>query len=170
MPATVDRHRLAQLMASEQERFVATHPRSAELHVRASRSMAGGVPMSWMAKWAGPYPVYVASASGSRFVDVDGLEYLDLCLGDTGAMTRHSPTPTVTAVQEQVARGITAMLPTENGIVVAEELHRRFGLPLWQFTLSATDANRGSLNCTASLSPAAGMPDNDASRRPGRSG
>lgn len=145
MPTPIDRDRLARLMQREEEQFRQTHPRSAALNERARGSLAAGVPMSWMAKWAGPFPVYVESASGSRFVDVDGIEYVDLCLGDTGSMTGHSPAATVKAVQDQVARGITAMLPTENGIVVAEEMTRRFGLPLWQFTLSATDANRHAI-------------------------
>jgi glutamate-1-semialdehyde aminotransferase len=104
--------------------------------------MPGGVPMSWMSKWAGPFPLTVTEARGSRFTCADGIEHVDLCLGDTGAMTGHSPAPTVAAVQEQVARGITVMLPSADGPVVAEELTRRFGLPQWQFTLSATDANR----------------------------
>jgi glutamate-1-semialdehyde 2,1-aminomutase len=73
---------------------------------------------------------------------VDGREYVDLCLGDTGAMTGHSPQPTVRAVQEQVARGITLMLPSEDALWVGEELTRRFGLARWQFALTATDANR----------------------------
>jgi len=80
--------------------------------------------------------------SGREPQHVDGHDYVDLCLGDTGAMTGHSPAPTVATVRDQVGRGITAMLPTEDSVVVAEELRRRFGLPLWQFTLSATDANR----------------------------
>jgi len=101
--------------------------------------------MSWMLKWPGPFPVFVEEASGAHFRDVDGRDYVDLCLGDTGAMTGHSPAPTVDAVREQVGRGITAMLPTEDSVVVATELGRRFGLPLWQFTLSATDANRHAI-------------------------
>jgi glutamate-1-semialdehyde aminotransferase len=104
--------------------------------------MPGGVPMSWMAKWPGPFPVFVRSAVGAHFTCVDDLDHVDLCLGDTGAMTGHSPAPTVAVVREQVGRGITAMLPTEDAAVVAEELTRRFSLPQWQFTLSATDANR----------------------------
>jgi glutamate-1-semialdehyde aminotransferase len=76
---------------------------------------------------------------------VDGHDYDDLCLGDTGAMTGHSPAPTVDAVRRQVGHGITAMLPTEDSVVVAAELGRRFGLRLWQFTLSATDANRHAI-------------------------
>jgi glutamate-1-semialdehyde aminotransferase len=145
-PATpsspVDPDRVARLTAEENERFSASHPRSRALFERAGAVMPGGVPMSWMVKWPGKFPVFVAEASGAHFRDVDGHDYVDLCLGDTGAMTGHSPAPTVATVRAQVGRGITAMLPTEDSVVVAEELRRRFGLPLWQFTLSATDANR----------------------------
>jgi glutamate-1-semialdehyde aminotransferase len=140
--AHVDRNRLAVLHARESERFVATHPRSGELFERARQSMPGGVPMSWMAKWPGAFPVFVANASGAHFTDVDGHDYIDLCLGDTGAMTGHSPATTVDAVREQLGAGITYMLPTADAAIVSEELQRRFALPFWQFTLTATDANR----------------------------
>ena len=142
---TLDRSRLPDLMAREERRFVAGHPRSRALHERARRSLPGGVPMNWMAKWAGPFPVFVESAQGASFRDVDGNAYVDFCLGDTGAMAGHSPAPMVAAVEAQLARGITHMLPTEDAAAVGEELTRRFGLPLWQFTLSATDANRFAL-------------------------
>ncbi|KRT61498.1 MAG: class III aminotransferase, glutamate-1-semialdehyde 2,1-aminomutase [Chloroflexi bacterium CSP1-4] len=132
-------------MAREERRFVAQHPRSRALHERARHSLPGGVPMNWMAKWAGPFPVFVESAQGASFRDVDGNAYVDFCLGDTGAMAGHSPAPTVAAVEAQLSRGITHMLPTEDAAAVGEELTRRFGLPLWQFTLTATDANRFSL-------------------------
>ena len=104
--------------------------------------MPGGVPMSWMTKWPGKYPLFVASARGAHFTDIDGNEYIDLCLGDTGSMTGHSPVATVAAIQAQLDRGMTAMLPTDDAVAVSSELARRFGLPLWQFTVSATDANR----------------------------
>src|SRR5690242_15906392 len=143
--ATVDRERLAALTATEVERFRDAHPRSLALHERAVHSLAGGVPISWMAKWAGPFPLFVDSASGAHFTDVDGHEYVDLCLGDTGAMTGHSPPASVAAIKAQLDRGLTSMLPTEDSVVVAEEMARRFGLPLWQFTLSATDANRHAI-------------------------
>jgi glutamate-1-semialdehyde 2,1-aminomutase len=107
--------------------------------------MPGGVPMSWMAKWPGKYPLFVASAQGAHFVDVDGNEFIDLCLGDTGSMTGHSPAPTVAAITSQLAKGMTAMLPTDDAVAVSTELARRFGLPLWQFTVSATDANRHAI-------------------------
>ena len=98
--------------------------------------------MSWMAKWPGAHPVFVQQANGARFTDIDGNTYVDFCLGDTGSMTGHSPDATVAAVREQVGKGITAMLPTEDAAIVSGLLRERFGLPLWQFTVSATDANR----------------------------
>jgi glutamate-1-semialdehyde aminotransferase len=142
---TLDRVRLAALMARETADFVARHPRAAELHARASRSLLAGVPMNWMVKWASPFPVYVASASGAHVRDVDGHDYVDFCLGDTGAMAGHSPAPTIAAVERQLHRGITHMLPTEDAIWAGEELARRFGLQYWQFTITATDANRFSI-------------------------
>ena len=142
---SVDRTRLSTLITREEERFLKLHPKSGELFRQALEVMPGGVPMSWMAKWPGAYPVFVESASGSRFTDVDGNEYIDFCLGDTGSMTGHSPIATVRAITEQMKLGITAMLPTADAVLVSKELSRRFGLPLWQFTVSATDANRHSL-------------------------
>ncbi len=142
---TIDRERMRALTAAERERFVAAHPRSQALAKRAERSLVGGVPMNWMARWPGPFPIFVAEATAGRFVDVDGHEHVDFCLGDTGAMTGHAPTATLRAIHEQAARGLTTMLPTDDALWVGEELTRRFGLPLWQFALSATDANRFAL-------------------------
>ncbi|MDX6492640.1 MAG: glutamate-semialdehyde -aminomutase [Gaiellaceae bacterium] len=98
--------------------------------------------MHWMVRWPGGFPVFARDAHGARFRDVDGLEYVDFCLGDTGAMTGHAPEPVVRAVAAQAANGITLMLPSEEALWVGEELTRRFGLPRWQFALTATDANR----------------------------
>ncbi len=139
---SIDRQRLKSLMQREQQRFVNERPKSKALFERAGKSLLGGVPMNWMVKWAGAFPPFVREAQGAYFYDVDGLRYIDLCLGDTGAMTGHSPFATVKAVEEQSKRGITLMLPTEDAIFVAEELQQRFGLPYWQFALTATDANR----------------------------
>lgn len=129
-------------MQSEQQKFVTARPKSKALFERARKSLLGGVPMNWMVKWAGAFPPFVREAHGAEFVDVDGHRYVDFCLGDTGAMTGHSPAATVSAVQQQVARGITLMLPGEDSVWVGEELQKRFGLPFWQFALTATDANR----------------------------
>jgi glutamate-1-semialdehyde 2,1-aminomutase len=138
----IDRKKLLQLHERENNRFISGHPRSAELYRRAQNSLLGGVPMNWMKKWAGPFPIFVKSAHGAHFTDVDGRDYVDLCLGDTGAMTGHSPEIVAEAVSRRVREGITLMLPTEDSVWVGEELKRRFGLPFWQFTLTATDANR----------------------------
>lgn len=138
----IDRKHLAELTTVEQKRFLEKHPKSGEMFRAAKNVMPGGVPMSWMAKWPGAYPVFVESALGARFTDVDNNVYIDFCLGDTGSMTGHSPEPTVKAIREQVGKGLTAMLPTQDAVVVSTELATRFGLPLWQFTVSATDANR----------------------------
>jgi len=98
--------------------------------------------MNWMRRWPGPFPLFVAEASGARFTDADGHAYIDLCLGDTGAMTGHAPPATVQAIARQAANGLTTMLPSEDAIWVGEELTRRFGLPVWQVAMTATDANR----------------------------
>ena len=142
---TIDRTRLQSLMQREQQKFVADRPKSATLFERARKCLLGGVPMNWMAKWAGAFPPFVREARGAEFFDVDGHRYVDFCLGDTGAMTGHSPSATVSAVEQQARRGITLMLPSEDAIVVGEELQKRFGLPYWQFALTATDANRFSI-------------------------
>lgn len=139
---TIDRTRLKERLAQEEQLFVEKHPRSRELFERAKSSLLGGVPMNWMVRWAGKYPVFVKEAKGAHFTDVDGNDYVDFCLGDTGAMTGHAPEATVNALVEQARHGITLMLPTENAIWVGEELARRFGLPYWQIAMTATDANR----------------------------
>jgi glutamate-1-semialdehyde 2,1-aminomutase len=138
--------RLAQLLDRERGAYRAQHPRSAASHA-AARHLIGGVPMTWMSAWAGGFPLSFRTAKGNRVVDVDGIEYVDFALGDTGAMAGHSPEPTVRAVTQRIGSdgGITTMLPTEDAEWVAEELTRRFGLAQWSFTLSATDANRWAL-------------------------
>lgn len=107
--------------------------------------------MHWMVRWAGPFPIFVDRGKGAHFTCVDGHEYLDLCLGDTGAMTGHAPDATVQAVVAQAQRGFTFMLPNEDAIWVAGELSRRFGLPFWQLALSATDANRFAIRLARHL-------------------
>ena len=130
------------LIEREQGRFERDHPRSREIHEAAERELLSGVPMNWMTRWPGSFPVYVAAAQGSEVVDVDGIAYVDLCLGDTGAMCGHSPPAAVAAITAQLERGITTMLPSEDAGAVGELMAARFGLRHWQFTVSATDANR----------------------------
>lgn len=138
----IRRDHLKSLLQQEIEYFRQKHPRSYALYERAQKCLLAGVPMNWMVRWAGGYPLFVEEAHGAYFTDVDGHRYLDLCLGDTGAMTGHAPPATITAINRQAARGITTMLPTEDAIWVGEEMTRRFGLPYWQMVLTATDANR----------------------------
>jgi glutamate-1-semialdehyde 2,1-aminomutase len=147
----LDRGRLTALLAREAEAFAAARPISRALFERAGGSLLGGVPMPWMMLWAGGFPVFTPGASGARIVDVDGHEYVDLCLGDTGAMPGHGPPAVVEAVRAQLGRGITTMLPTEDAIWVGEELSRRFGMARWLFTLTATDANRTALRLARQL-------------------
>jgi glutamate-1-semialdehyde 2,1-aminomutase len=143
--ADVARERVARLTDGELVRFRDGHRRSLELHVQAGAQMPFGVPMPWMLAWPGPCPVYVERAAGATVTDVDGNAYADFCLGDTGAMTGHSPPAAVRHVRKRLGDGITFMLPTEDGLVVSRELTRRFGPERWQFTLTATDANRHAL-------------------------
>lgn len=138
----IDRQRLAALRAAEEELFVARHPHSADLAAEARTSLLAGVPMPWMTRWPGSFPVFFDTASGARFTDVDGIEYVDLCLGDTGAMTGHALPEVADAVSRRAATGITTMLPSTDAAWVGAELARRFGLPRWQMAMSATDANR----------------------------
>jgi glutamate-1-semialdehyde 2,1-aminomutase len=140
----IDRGRLRALLDRERAAFGERHPRSRDAYLRAAGSLLGNVPMTWMNKAAGGFPVYLAEARGASVTDLDGHRYVDFSLGDTGAMAGHSPAPTVRAVQRRYleAGGATAMLPTEDAAWVGAELARRFGVPLWSFTLTATDANR----------------------------
>ena len=137
-----DRETIARLYERELRSFDATHQASREVHRRAEGSLLSGVPMNWMTRWPGGFPIFLAEATGATVTDLDGNTYVDLCLGDTGAMTGHSPPATVEAATAQLRNGITTMLPSLDSAAVGEELIRRFGLARWQFTVSATDANR----------------------------
>ena len=138
----INRQHLAELQVAEEQRFISTHPRSAEMAAQAATHLLAGVPMPWMTRWPGAFPLFVTEASEARFTDVDGHTYIDLCLGDTGAMSGHALPMVTEALATQAARGITTMLPSTDAAWVAEELARRFGLPAWQMAMSATDANR----------------------------
>ena len=137
-----DRERLAALWETELDVFRASRPKSADEWERAILHMPDGVPMLWMAKWPGPWPVYVESAAGAHFTCLDGIDHVDLCLGDTGAMCGHAPAASVAAITAQLEHGSTFMLPTRDAAIVSELLSERFRVPVWQFSLSATDANR----------------------------
>jgi glutamate-1-semialdehyde 2,1-aminomutase len=151
LPTGVSPARVHELLERELAVFADRHPRTRALHAHARESLLDGVPMNWMVKWAGPFPLFLESASGAHARCADGHDYVDLCLGDTGAMAGHGPAPVSAAVERQLRRGITTMLPTEDAAWVGEELARRFGLPSWQFTLTATDANRFSLRLARAI-------------------
>lgn len=140
--ADVDRAKLETMLAEEIKRFANEHPECHKLYERAKGCLLDGVPMNWMVRWAGGFPLFVKVAKGASFTCADGNHFIDFCLGDTGAMVGHSPDAPMKQIAEQLNRGITFMLPTEDAIWVGEELQRRFGLKYWQTTLTATDANR----------------------------
>jgi glutamate-1-semialdehyde 2,1-aminomutase len=134
--------KLAALKLREHELFQQRTPKSKATYNRAQTMLLNGVPMPWMGDWGTTHPIYVETARGNRVTDIDNNEYIDFCLGDTGAMFGHSPEPTAKAVAEQVFNGITTMLPTERALSIGTELSRRFGLPFWQCAMTATEANR----------------------------
>jgi glutamate-1-semialdehyde 2,1-aminomutase len=148
----IDRDHLGGLLTRERAAFAARNPRSAKAY-EAADHLFGRVPMTWMNKRAGGFPLYLATARGARVTDLDGHSYVDLCLGDTGAMAGHSPGPVVEAVRRRLLDegGLTAMMPTEDAAWVGAELARRFGLPYWSFSLTATDANRWAMRLARAL-------------------
>jgi glutamate-1-semialdehyde 2,1-aminomutase len=142
--AGVDSGRVAQLWERELARFAREHPRCLQLRERARALMPHGVPMQWMAA-SFAHPVWVKEGHGSHFTCADGRDFLDTNIGDKSTFCGFDPEPVVRAVQQRVAAGAQFMLPTEDAIVVAEELGRRWRLPSWQFTLSASQANTEAL-------------------------
>ncbi|MFI7587079.1 transaminase [Spongisporangium articulatum] len=142
----MDRGRLAHLLERERDLYARRNPRSAQLFADAGH-LFGRVPMPWMNKRAGAFPIYLDTARGATVTDVDGNSYADFALGDTAAMAGHSPAPVLAAVQDRLTHrgGATAMMPTEDGEWVGAELTRRFGPTRWSFALTATDANRWAI-------------------------
>ena len=141
----IDPAHLHELLDRERRAFADAHPRSRAEYERARGSLFGGVPMTWMNKAAGGFPLVLDAAHGASVRDIDGHDYVDFALGDTGAMAGHSPAATVAAVRDRLGSGLTAMMPTTDATEVGAELARRFGLPLWSFALTATDANRWAI-------------------------
>jgi glutamate-1-semialdehyde 2,1-aminomutase len=133
---------LQRMLLAEHERFRELHPCSVALAKESREHWLGGVPLHWMQDWGTPEPLHMASAVGATLTDVDAHTYADFCLGDTGAMFGHSPPPVVAALKEQVAKGLTTMLPSAAAPEVGALLAARFGLPWWQVTMTASDANR----------------------------
>jgi glutamate-1-semialdehyde 2,1-aminomutase len=138
--------RIAALLAEERNRFDATHPRSIELFAQGQEYYLYGAPSHWMRRWIGGSPLYIHSAAGAHLVDVDGHQYVDFCLGDTGGMCGHGHPAITRAVARQLEQGgASMMLPTQDALWVGEELQRRFGLRYWNLATSASDANRSCI-------------------------
>jgi glutamate-1-semialdehyde 2,1-aminomutase len=138
---SVDREDVRELKDREDVRFAERHPRSAELRERGLRSMPNGVPMAWFRGSYHHLPMWVAEGKGARFTDVDGHTYSDFNIADMSMFCGYAPEPLVRAVSERMARGNQFLLPTEDALVVSEELASRYGVPKWQYTLSASQAN-----------------------------
>lgn len=149
--AGIDDARVAALTARERERYAELHPKSAALAELSREHWLNGVPMHWMQDWGTAFPLFVQAAQGVTLTDVDGYQYADFCLGDTGAMFGHSPKPVAEAIAAQASHGLTCMLPAERVSVVGRQLEALFGLSYWQMTQTATDANRAVLRWCRAL-------------------
>lgn len=136
---------IAKMAQQQRQRYIDTHPKSQQLSTQTQDHWLFGVPLHWMSDWSTPFPLFMQSAQGVNLTDVDGNEYIDFCLGDTGAMFGHSPKPVAAALGKQAAQGLTTMLPSADVAVAGKLLSERFGLPVWQAAMSATDANRFAL-------------------------
>lgn len=148
----IDRVVMNELFDRERELFASLHPKSQAAYARADH-LFGKVPMTWMNKKAGGFPIYLDKAHGNTVWDIDGNEYIDFALGDTGAMAGHSAPPVVAAIQKRVAElgGLTTMLPTEDAEWVGANLTERFGMAKWSFSLTATDANRWAIRLVRAI-------------------
>ncbi len=138
----IDRSLLTSLRAEEEARFIAANPQSAAAAKARAEHWHQGVPFHWMRDWPSPFPLVAASAAGATLTTIDGQMLDDFCLGDTAAMFGHAPPPLVRAIAEQAEHGLGYMLPVESVERVGALLAERFGLPLWQVTTTASEANR----------------------------
>jgi len=143
---------ISTLLDAEQERYRTLHPRSLLAWQQGKQHFLYGGPSHWMRRWAGGFPIYADEASGAHIRDIDGRDYVDFCLGDTGGMCGHAPEAVTDAALRQLKRGATMMLPTEDSLWVGAELSRRFGPHYWTLTTSATDANRAAIRIARMIS------------------
>ena len=137
-------HRLDELIAAQESLFLQRQPRSTELIARAQRHLAGGATSNWQI--ASPQPVWLSHGAGSKLYDVDGTEYVDLHGGYGVSLAGHAHPAIVEAVRERVGLGTHFAQPTADAIVVAENLAARFGLPLWRFANSGTEATMDAVH------------------------
>lgn len=149
--AGISSQAIVRINERERASYLASHPACAAAARASAAHWLNGVPMHWMTDWDLPVPLVMRQASGSVIEDIDGHRYADFCLGDTGAMFGHSPAPVAEAIRQQASRGLTCMLPVELTTRIGELLATRFGLPFWQITQTATDANRAVVRWARAL-------------------
>lgn len=142
MARTVPEASITAMLAREEALFIQRNPVSKRLGGEAAKNWLKGVPMHWMVDWGTAFPLFVATARGVDVTDADGNAYIDFCLGDTGAMFGHAPRAVVEALRREAENGFTTMLPSTDAVIVGQLLENRFGLPFWQVTATASDANR----------------------------
>jgi glutamate-1-semialdehyde 2,1-aminomutase len=141
--------KLADVVAEQEAIFVRRQPESARMAARACGSLAGGVTSNWQI--TAPQPVWLDYGRGSKVYDVDGNEYVDLHGGYGAVLAGHANPAIVDAIRAQAIRGTHFAQPTENAVIVGEELARRFGLPQWRFANSGTEATMDAVHLMRSF-------------------
>ncbi len=139
----LDRERLRELSARELESFNAKTPKSAAMYERASATLAAGIGSSY--QWRDPWPIYLREGKGSHLWDIDGNEYLDYLNGFGSMVQGHAHPAIVKAIQDQVLHGQQFSEPVVDGVLVAEELKRRWGLPKWRFTNTGSESTMDAI-------------------------
>lgn len=142
---------IARVAARETDRFRAANPRAFE-HRNAAKGWFQSVPFHWMTDWPSPVPIVAASAKDATLTSIDGQTYGDFCLGDTASLFGHSPPALAAALAKQAGEGLSYMLPTERGAALSERLAAMFGLPQWQVTTTASEANRAVIRWCRGIS------------------
>lgn len=137
----IDRQAISQMREREIARFIAANPKS-KAHAQSAQGWFQGVPFHWMLDWSSPFPIVAQEASGATLTSIDGQLFDDFCLGDTASMFGHSPRPLADAIAAQAGQGLSYMLPTAKGAELGSMLAEMFGLPQWQVTTTASEANR----------------------------
>lgn len=135
---------LDRLIQEEERDFLERSPRAAEYVAQAESSLAGGVTSSWQI--SRPQPIWIEDGRGSKIRDVDGNEFIDYHGGYGAMLAGHAHPAIVAAVSERVAKGTHFAQPTPDAIVVSEELAASYGMPLWRFGNSGTEATMDAIH------------------------
>jgi glutamate-1-semialdehyde 2,1-aminomutase len=141
--------KLKEIIAEQEEIFVRRQPTSQRLAEQAKQHLAGGVTSSWQI--TAPQPVWLSHGRGSKVTDVDGNEYVDLHGGYGAALAGHAHPAIAKAIAEQAQNGTHFAQPTPGAVAVAQELARRFGLPIWRFANSGTEATMDAVHLMRSV-------------------